>query len=1011
MPSSWEFWHGQVLGPGLLGFDTETVADQDLDRTHPELVLATAFDGVRTVVIHREEFAEFLSVHKDCEFVCHNVAFDFWVVENWLRKREETLTHTAWWEIADSGRLHDTMLLDQLVRIGEGQGAQGKGGTHRRNLGVLAEAVGSPFAADVDKESQFRKRFGELLEMHWSLADPGFFEYAVRDAQAVWDIYHRLVARAEAVVRPFEDAFLPDARKTFGILTETIQVQAAIALRDMTVRGIAFDREYARTLETRLRSEVQTDWEYLLSEFPEIFKYDKRGTLLLTPKGKVPATKTDAKKAVIERVARSLCLPLYQSSGKTGGLSTSAKLWAQHADRHPFFGTWTRTVKSKDLLKFFAAFEKHEDNVLHPRYETLVRTGRTSSYGDLNIQQMPRLQDFRRCFVARPGHRILTIDYCLHPDTAVKTLEGDKPISSVHPGDKVYTLRGQRIAWGTITKKADIGMLPSYRITFDSGHSVIASSDHTWPVRIREPGRNGRYLLATKRTDELLPGTRMVPCKSVFNPVTKDITYYSYSCHEYAKEHEIVAEAYHGPRPAGHDIHHVNGDHTDNRPENLQYVPESEHLSAHSRLYWDNITPDRKARHLAPMRANLHKRRSYIGDGNPNFGKFKEAPRTCLKCGATFRRPPSLNAKYCSRSCYYEATSAGLNCKIQSVEYVGLQPAVAITIDPDHNFVLACGVVTNNCAIELRTFAAIAFRRFGFSRLGEIINAGIDPHVYTAALFNNMTYEEFSALKTTNPTKYKHDRQGSKAISFGTIGGLGAAKLTDYARITYGVDAPKEHWAAFRERLIRDIYPEMGLYLQSSYAKDLAYNLRIDRALIDEATKGILHASDSDQALLQVARILHGHPTYKDGRPYESWKIARAWRFMDAVVHTSGRTDLRRIVADRLVQNDNYPLFFGSPAVTLTGRVRDGCRYTDSKNTPFQALAADGIKLALWRCLRQGLRVIAMIHDELLVEVPEREIETYVPLVRQHLIEGMTEVTGGVVRIDCDHHVDFYWRK
>lgn len=40
--------------------------------------------------------------------------------------------------------------------------------------------------------------------------------------------------------------------------------------------------------------------------------------------------------------------------------------------------------------------------------------------------------------------------------------------------------------------------------------------------------------------------------------------------------HVLVAEAFHGPRPEGMDTRHLNGDKTDNRPENLRFGSRSE---------------------------------------------------------------------------------------------------------------------------------------------------------------------------------------------------------------------------------------------------------------------------------------------------------------------------------------------------------------------------------------------------------------------------------------------------
>lgn len=56
-------------------------------------------------------------------------------------------------------------------------------------------------------------------------------------------------------------------------------------------------------------------------------------------------------------------------------------------------------------------------------------------------------------------------------------------------------------------------------------------------------------------------------------------------------EHRLVWERAHGKVPAGYQIHHSNGDRTDNRLENLRLVDSVEHKRIHSgctkvRGYW-----------------------------------------------------------------------------------------------------------------------------------------------------------------------------------------------------------------------------------------------------------------------------------------------------------------------------------------------------------------------------------------------------------------------------------------
>lgn len=51
----------------------------------------------------------------------------------------------------------------------------------------------------------------------------------------------------------------------------------------------------------------------------------------------------------------------------------------------------------------------------------------------------------------------------------------------------------------------------------------------------------------------------------------------------YRRCHVLVAECWLGPRPEGHDVHHINGNKHDDRPLNLIYLPKSIHIRLHRR--------------------------------------------------------------------------------------------------------------------------------------------------------------------------------------------------------------------------------------------------------------------------------------------------------------------------------------------------------------------------------------------------------------------------------------------
>ena len=82
------------------------------------------------------------------------------------------------------------------------------------------------------------------------------------------------------------------------------------------------------------------------------------------------------------------------------------------------------------------------------------------------------------------------------------------------------------------------------------------------------------------------------------------------------------------------------------------------------------------------------------------------------------------------------------------------------------------------------------------------------------------------------------------------------------------------------------------------------------------------------------------------------------------------------------------------------------------RNTPLQGTAADLIKIAMIRidaALRErGLksRMTLQVHDELVFEVPENEVEIMQPLVREH----MEKVHGLAVPLQVEMGVGPNWR-
>jgi len=201
--------------------------------------------------------------------------------------------------------------------------------------------------------------------------------------------------------------------------------------------------------------------------------------------------------------------------------------------------------------------------------------------------------------------------------------------------------------------------------------------------------------------------------------------------------------------------------------------------------------------------------------------------------------------------------------------------------------------------------------------LFETLASGQDIHKYAASLV---------LRKPVNEVTTK-ERQGQKVLNFGVPGGLGPASLADYAYNTYGVkwtvDEAKDRRMAFL-----DTFYDIDDYLQSM-KKSVNKSLR---ELTGQGAKAWAEQLMVSSAAILDALRAHSNP--------ELQKIAN---------------DVEHFLTLRLP----------------TGRVRSRCRFTEGANFLFQGLAADVTKAAAWRAHCQGLRVVLLVHDEIVIEVDD----------------------------------------
>lgn len=722
-------WAGQRLLPddGYLAFDTETDV-VDLKQAIPQLALASASAGDDcSCLIHPDDLGAFILAHRYLHWVFHNAAFDFWVVEQHLRQAGRHEALQVWWAIAESDHLHDSMLLDALLRL-----ARNDSDPFNRNLAVVTKEY---TGLEITKDDSYRLRYGEIIGQDWDMVDEGFFTYAIADAIVTRPTYLAIRKQAVQLVMEFmlhSRDILPGARQRHGILTEAIQVKKAIALAQITRNGMHVDLAVLRGMEARLREELYAAAS-AAQAIHKIYKTDPEGRFILSGKSRVPAFEdqdlrsylAQIKAEIEQRQGITLDIPT-----TTAGISREADAWAEYAGQHPFLEHWSRAQELAKLLQFFdqlreqgsgpgdqAVPERQANYVVHPSYDVLKRTGRTSCSSP-NIQQIPRAAGFREVFVAPPGYFLLATDYAF---------------------------------------------------------------------------------------------------------------------------------------------------------------------------------------------------------------------------------------------------------------------------------------------IELVTFAATALHRFGFSSMADVIKAGTDPHAHTAAMMLGVTYEEFRGWKTANKDRHNHARQAAKAVNFGVPGGLGPQGLVTSAKNTFGVTLTLEEAETRRNKLIKDIYPEMALYLADDGAAILARSLM---APIEEVRNELGNIPVSS-----ISKILAGNPLRRDGKPYQGTFVSQVWASLAGL---NRNPELTEALQSRTANPVLAAKVCHTGVATLTGRIRGLVGFTQARNTPFQGLASDGAALALFELIKQGFRVIGFVHDEILTLLPDEGGYVSEALVQQHkeiMCRKMEEVLVGDIPVSCEASLSDRWSK
>jgi hypothetical protein len=375
-------------------WDTETARiDEERPWLTPPYVLGAAGDGERGYFITREHAPAFFAAHPGVPVAMHSASFDLDVIHTLSPGLDI-------YRLVDQDKIWDSQLLHRLYTLAtEGHTASGKGQSTLERCAALYLGVELPKDLVDTRGKPVRTSYGQWLGRDPREIEPIYLEYLAKDVVVTYRLYRRLRKLLKARLRASTRAWgfvsadwLEDQMRRWGPSTHHIQLRAAIVLRAITANGLHLDLEHRDDLLRQVRAVAE----------------EQRA--ILHGHGYIPGQEGSGKalQSILKRLE-------HRHRGRdfprtpTGQYATSEDALAALADVEPFVQALLAYRAVEKLQSAFLG--KMGKPVLHPSFDVLKTTGRTSSFGDLNSQNLPRDDRVRRCFVPAPGHAFIDADY------------------------------------------------------------------------------------------------------------------------------------------------------------------------------------------------------------------------------------------------------------------------------------------------------------------------------------------------------------------------------------------------------------------------------------------------------------------------------------------------------------------------------------------------------------------------------------------------------------------------
>jgi len=354
-------------------------------RKAPLMACMSASDGRAHQLLSPDEGCDLIEkwVRLDQGWLIgHNIAFDLAVV---IRHRPSLAAHI--WRAYDQGRVWDTGIHERLYALYHGWTQHPEIGRPIISQGVsLAQLARGLLGVDISDQKldpkSPRYQYGTLIDVPLDQWSEEAREYALEDARITHQIFEAQQERLTDVEHVTRGPYR-------YLASYDIQARAAWALHHLELWGLRTSSESVETWRDELTTE-RAKLERELVEFGLLKENGKRNM--------------SAIKAVIE-ASYGADTPRTEK----GAVQTSGEVLEESGE--PILKSLAKWLKLDKLSGTFGpVIESATERPLNPRWNVLVRTGRTSCTKP-NLQQLPQEGGVRECFRPREGCVYIGADY------------------------------------------------------------------------------------------------------------------------------------------------------------------------------------------------------------------------------------------------------------------------------------------------------------------------------------------------------------------------------------------------------------------------------------------------------------------------------------------------------------------------------------------------------------------------------------------------------------------------